>query len=92
MPSTEEKTPSTTNGTWKKDLQQVGFVRRLFQARNWYGADWWFVAISTFMVIGFIFVALFPGSDRWHQFPWSGGVPGCTGADRAQRHDHYRTG
>jgi peptide/nickel transport system permease protein len=61
MPSTEEKTPSTKNGTWKKDLQQVGFVRRLFQARNWYGADWWFVAISTFMVIGFIFVALFPG-------------------------------
>jgi peptide/nickel transport system permease protein len=35
-------------------------VRRLFQARQWYGADWWFVAVSAVMVLGFIFVALFP--------------------------------
>lgn len=45
---------------WQKDLQQVGLIRRLFQARKWYGADWWFVAISAVMVFGFIFVALFP--------------------------------
>ena len=60
MPSSEEKTPNPKNRTWKNDLQQAGFVRRLFQARKWYGADWWFVSISTLMVIGFIFVALFP--------------------------------
>lgn len=60
MPSTEEKTPNAKTETWQSDLQQVGFVRRLFQARKWYGADWWFVAISTVMVIGFIFVALTP--------------------------------
>ena len=52
--------PIPKNDSWRNELQQVGFVRRLFQARKWYGADWWFVAISTVMVIGFIFVALFP--------------------------------
>lgn len=46
---------------WQKDLQKVGFVRRIFRARKWYGADWWFVAISTVMVIGFTIIALFPG-------------------------------
>ena len=46
---------------WQKDLQKVGFVHRLFRARKWYGADWWFVAISTVMVIGFTIIALFPG-------------------------------
>jgi len=61
MSSTEEKTPNSKSESWKIDLQQAGFVRRLFQARKWYGADWWFVAISTAMVMGFIFVALFPG-------------------------------
>jgi peptide/nickel transport system permease protein len=60
MPSKAEKTPNTKTGTWQADLKQVGFIRRLFQARKWYGADWWFVAISTVMVFGFIFVALFP--------------------------------
>ena len=29
--------------------------------RRWYGVDWWFVVISSFAVIGFIFVAIFPG-------------------------------
>jgi peptide/nickel transport system permease protein len=60
MPSKAEKTPNAKSKTWQADLHQVGFVRRLFQARKWYGADWWFVAISTVMVFGFIFVALFP--------------------------------
>jgi peptide/nickel transport system permease protein len=60
MPSTEEKTPNTKTKTWQDNLQRVGFVRGLLQARKWYGADWWFVAISTVMVLGFVFVALFP--------------------------------
>lgn len=60
MSATDEKIPETAKGTWKKDLQQVGFLRRLLQARKWYGADWWFVAISAVMVVGFIFVATFP--------------------------------
>ena len=46
--------------SWENELERVGFVRRIFLARRWYGADWWFVAISTVMVIGFIVVALFP--------------------------------
>ncbi len=47
--------------TWEIELERVGFVRRILKARRWYGADWWFVAISTVMVVGFIVVALFPG-------------------------------
>jgi len=62
MPSKEEKTPNAKTETWQSDLERVGLFRRLFQARKWYGADWWFVAVSTVMVFGFIFVALFP---RW---------------------------
>ncbi len=63
MPSTEEKnteTPPETK-TWQEDLKHVGLVRRLLQGRKWYGADWWFVLISSVMVAVFIFVALFPG-------------------------------
>lgn len=62
MPSIEEKNteakPETK--TWQGDLQRVGFARRLLMARKWYGADWWFVFISSIMVLAFIFVALFP--------------------------------
>lgn len=46
---------------WEEDLARVGFTRRIFMARRWYGADWWFVAIAAAMVVGFIVVALFPG-------------------------------
>lgn len=46
---------------WEEDLKNVGFLRRLVGARKWYGADWWFVAISGIAVFGFILVALFPG-------------------------------
>jgi peptide/nickel transport system permease protein len=46
--------------TWEQDLQKVGFIRRALIARKWYGADWWFVAISAVMVVGFITIALFP--------------------------------
>ncbi len=47
--------------SWETDLERVGFVRRMFMARRWYGADWWFVAISSLMVAAFIIIALFPG-------------------------------
>jgi len=47
--------------TWEVELKRVGFVRRLFMARHWYGADWWFVAISAVAVTIFIIIALFPG-------------------------------
>ena len=63
MPSFEESETKTKSETeaWQNDLLRVGFFRRLFMARKWYGADWWFVAISAVMVLAFIFVALFPG-------------------------------
>jgi peptide/nickel transport system permease protein len=62
MPSTEEKNTEVKSGTktWQGDLQRVGYVRRLLMARKWYGADWWFVFISSIMVLAFIFVAIFP--------------------------------
>jgi peptide/nickel transport system permease protein len=50
--------PSET--TWEVELQKVGLVRRILNARHWYGADWWFVAISSVLVALFIIVALFP--------------------------------
>ena len=46
---------------WQYALERVGFVRRILRARRWYGADWWFVAISSVMVVGFIILGLFPG-------------------------------
>ncbi len=63
MALTEEKTPLPVPEAepWKKDLQQVGVLRRILIARKWYGADWWFVLISAVMVIAFIVIALFPG-------------------------------
>jgi hypothetical protein len=51
-------TPETT--TWEVELQKVGLVRRILNARRWYGADWWFVAISSVLVVIFIIIALFP--------------------------------
>jgi peptide/nickel transport system permease protein len=46
---------------WEAELEKVGFVRRILQARKWYGADWWFVTLSGVMVAAFIIIALFPG-------------------------------
>ncbi len=46
---------------WEADLQRVGFARRILNARRWYGADWWFVVISSLMVLTFIVIALVPG-------------------------------
>ena len=62
MTAIQEKPPeiSAEAESWEDDLQKVGFVRRIFQARRWYGADWWFVMVSTLMVVGFVVIALFP--------------------------------
>jgi peptide/nickel transport system permease protein len=58
-----QRTPelSTEAPTWQADLQEVGFIRRILRARRWYGADWWFVSISSVMVLIFILIAIFPG-------------------------------
>lgn len=63
MALTKEQLPESPPEaeTWEVELEKVGFVRRILQGRRWYGADWWFVTISTLMVAAFIFIALFPG-------------------------------
>jgi peptide/nickel transport system permease protein len=45
---------------WELELRKVGFVRRIIRARKWYRTDWWFVAISSVMVVGFLIVAIVP--------------------------------
>jgi len=45
---------------WELELAKVGFVRRILRARKWYRADWWFVAISSLMVVGFMVIAIVP--------------------------------
>ncbi len=63
MAETKEK-PSVVlpeGATWEVELKRIGFLRRILMARRWYGADWWFVAVSAVAVVGFIIVALFPG-------------------------------
>src|SRR4030042_2166417 len=53
-----ESTPEIV--TWEVELQKVGLIRRILNARRWYGADWWFVTISAVFVLIFIVIALFP--------------------------------
>jgi peptide/nickel transport system permease protein len=45
---------------WEQELQKVGVVRRILRARRWYGTDWWFVTISTAMVVAFLVIAIVP--------------------------------
>ncbi|HEX2980917.1 MAG TPA: hypothetical protein VHO48_11680, partial [Anaerolineaceae bacterium] len=45
---------------WQLDLDQVGFVRRMFLARKWYGGDWWFVVVSAILLLFVIIVGIFP--------------------------------
>ncbi|HWQ46369.1 MAG TPA: ABC transporter permease subunit [Longilinea sp.] len=45
---------------WQLDLDKVGFVRKIFMARKWYGGDWWFVAISSILLLFVIIVGIFP--------------------------------
>jgi peptide/nickel transport system permease protein len=60
--SNQEHSPETAPelAGWEVDLKKVGFVRRIWDARRWYGADWWFVSISAVLVVVFIIVAFFP--------------------------------
>lgn len=53
--------PTEPTADWVDDLEHVGIVRRVLAARRWYKADWWFVAISSVMVVGFMILAAFPG-------------------------------
>ncbi len=46
--------------TWDVELEKVGFFRRILNARKWYGADWWFVAISAVLVTIFVTIAIVP--------------------------------
>jgi peptide/nickel transport system permease protein len=49
-----------TTPQWQLDLDRVGFIRKLFLARKWYGGDWWFVLISAILLLFFIIVGIFP--------------------------------
>ncbi|HSM58420.1 MAG TPA: ABC transporter permease [Candidatus Sulfomarinibacteraceae bacterium] len=55
--------PSTTDTIpdWQQDLNQVGLVRRLLRGRIWYGADWWFVVLSSLLLLFIFSMAFFPG-------------------------------
>ena len=56
----EFPTPEEELAPWEQDLGQVGILRSALRARKWYGADWWFVAISMVMVAVFLIIAFFP--------------------------------
>jgi len=56
----ETTSPSAEVPEWMLDLDRVGFVRRLFLSRKWYGGDWWFVAISAVLLLFVIIVGIFP--------------------------------
>lgn len=43
------------------ETRKVGFVRQIWQARKWYGTDWWLAVISAIGLVVFILVGLFPG-------------------------------
>ncbi len=45
---------------WQLDLDRVGFVRKIFLARKWYGGDWWFVVLSALLLLFVIIVGTFP--------------------------------
>jgi peptide/nickel transport system permease protein len=45
---------------WQLELDKVGFVRKVFLARKWYGGDWWFVLISAILLLFIIILGIFP--------------------------------
>jgi peptide/nickel transport system permease protein len=59
MDKQQSKSPQTVE-KWQVELDQVGFVRKLFMARKWYGGDWWFILISAIILLFIIIVGLFP--------------------------------
>jgi peptide/nickel transport system permease protein len=56
----EETTTLQDVPDWQLELDRIGFVRKLFLARKWYGGDWWFVAISAVLLLFVITVGVFP--------------------------------
>ncbi len=62
MTALKERPPEIPSDitTWEVELQKVGLLRRILNARRWYGADWWFVTVSAVLVLVFIMIALFP--------------------------------
>ncbi len=56
----QEKIDAQAVPEWQLEVDRVGFVRRLFIARKWYGGDWWFVAISAVLLIFIIIVGIVP--------------------------------
>jgi peptide/nickel transport system permease protein len=58
----EERSDKEPEGiNWEGELKKIGFFRRFFMGRHWYGADWWFVVISSIAVIASIVLAIAPG-------------------------------
>ncbi len=45
---------------WQLELDRVGWVRRIFIARKWYGGDWWFAMLSAALLLFIITVGVFP--------------------------------
>lgn len=45
---------------WRRDLDNVGFVRRAIMARKWYGGDWWFVVFSAVLLLIIVIIGIFP--------------------------------
>ncbi len=69
MTAVQERPPEITPevASWEAELQKVGLVRRILNGRRWYGADWWFVAVSSVLVLIFIIIALFPNFFAPHK-------------------------
>jgi len=60
MTTSQETVAAPSVPQWQIDLDRVGFVRRLFMARRWYGGDWWFVVISACLLAFVITVGVAP--------------------------------
>jgi len=55
-----EVDPNSVVPQWQLDLDRVGFVRKIFLARKWYGGDWWFVVLSALLLLFVIILGIFP--------------------------------
>jgi peptide/nickel transport system permease protein len=62
METKENKKKVATAQSVQTDIENAGFLRRLLFARKWYGADWWFVAISGALLLFVFAMAIFPGA------------------------------
>lgn len=58
--TTTQPAAAETIPTWERDLERAGILRRLLRARRWYGADWWFAAVSGLLLLFIFSVAIFP--------------------------------